>query len=474
MSLNVSIRRIGEHRGAPRLYIDSVSLERFGFTPGSRFNVSVDRARNAVSIEVANDGCRRVSSKTRGNGRTVPVIDLNSAEDLRLHAPGVMVRVVLSRGRLFVLALASTMKADERLHRLKQRHTQGLGLRVASIAFGAGVTASALHVGLSEAGITTDLAALDEISPEFVEVALENNPLIRDSTIVLNVPMQEAIADDWVLGRIGQVEVLELGIPCSGASRAGVTKCGLKKMEDHPHVGHLVAAVIQWIARLQPAIVVAENVVGYRDSASAAILRKWLCDAGYSVTECVLDARDFGSLEARVRWFLTAHPPAVAIDIEALAPEAGAERPQLRSVLQEVPLDDPSYRAVSYLHQKEARDAVAGKGFRMQLLDEGATEVPTLRKGYHKGGSTDPRVRHPQRPELSRLLTPVEHARVKGISETLIKGVSATMAHQICGQSVDTRPVRSLGRVIGEAIREACRTGGTSPRSGSIQRKAVG
>lgn len=43
-------------------------------------------------------------------------------------------------------------------------------------------------------------------------------------------------------------------------------------MEDHPDVGHLVAAVIQWIAVLQPTLVVGERTPGYRTSASASIV----------------------------------------------------------------------------------------------------------------------------------------------------------------------------------------------------------
>ena len=257
--------------------------------------------------------------------------------------------------------------------------------------------------------------------------------------------------DDWVVSRVGKVELLEAGIPCSGASRAGVSKRGLAKMEDHPLVGHLVASVIQWIAALQPAIFVAENVPGYAMSASAAILRGWLIDSGYVVHEVELDAHDFGSLEGRVRWFLVAVPPAVDLDLRSIAPDA-VVHPALGQLLEEVHLSDPRYRRVDHLKAKAIRDKARGSGFKMQLVDASSTRVPTLRKAYHKGGSTDPRVRHPHDPELSRLLTAKEHARIKGLDPTLLGDVSDTVGHQICGQSVDARPVQALGRRIGEAI----------------------
>jgi DNA (cytosine-5)-methyltransferase 1 len=107
---------------------------------------------------------------------------------------------------------------------------------------------------------------------------------------------------------------------------------------------------------------------------------------------------------------------------------------------------------VPYLKAKALRDAEAGKGFAMQWLEPGSTMVPTLRKGYHKAGSTDPRLRHPTDPALSRLLTSAEHARIKGIDPALLDGVPETTGHQVCGQAVDVRPVRAIGKRLGRAL----------------------
>lgn len=114
--------------------------------------------------------------------------------------------------------------------------------------------------------------------------------------------------------------------------------------------------------------------------------------------------------------------------------------------------EDERYRRVDYLKVKQERDADNGKHFSMQLLTPASTLVPVLRKGYHKGGSTDPRLLHPTDPERSRLLTAAEHARIKGISPNLVDGVPETTAHQVCGQSVDIRPVQAIGRRIAQAL----------------------
>ena len=448
--MDILIRRLGDHRGAPRLNLDCGALARAGFYPGLSIAVATDAEACRVLIKLDDAGSRRVSRKKRGNTE-IPVIDLNSVEALAGLEVFHLVRVVVTPGAIHVLALASERKAQERLQRLRGRIENGEALRCASIAFGAGITSWALHRGLAASGVSTSLAMANELQDEYLELAAHHNPVCNSGTSLVNAPMQEAVMDEWVVSRVGKIELLEAGIPCSGASRAGVSKRGLAKMEDHPLVGHLVASVIQWIAALQPAVFIAENVPGYKLTASAAILRGWLVDAGYAVHEVELDAHDFGSLEGRVRWFMVAVPPAVDLDLASMVP-AAVVHPALGQLLDDVQPSDPRYRRVDHLKAKAVRDKARGSGFKMQMVDADSMRVPTLRKGYHKGGSTDPRVRHPHDPELSRLLTAKEHARIKGLDPALLGDASDTVGHQICGQSVDARPVRALGRRIGEAL----------------------
>jgi DNA (cytosine-5)-methyltransferase 1 len=458
--MDVLVRRLGLHRGAPRLYLDTPALQRAGFLPGLPICVRYEVEAARITVEATPAGPRRVSRK-RKCGREIPVIDLNGTNDLLPVATLGAVRVMFAVGVIHILAVASHARATERVLQLQGRLRAKEPLRTASIAFGAGVSSWALHHGLQDAGVPATLQLANEIDAGLAQLVMLNHPLVTSETMVVNAPMQDAVADRWLLERIGQVEILEAGIPCSGASRAGVSKRGLQRMEDHPLVGHLVAAVIQWIAALQPAIFLAENVPDYAGTASAAILRAWLRDAGYVVQELELDAADFGSLEARRRWFLIAHPPGLALVPSELQRVAGTT-PALADVLDAVPDDDPAWRNVDYLKSKACRDIEKGNRFVMQWIDLDTTCIPTLRKGYHKGGSSDPRLKHPTQPELSRLLTATEHARIKAIPAELIAGMSSTAAHQACGQSVDTRPVAAIGRWIGAALR-AMKVAGPAP-----------
>ena len=456
--MNITYRRIGEHRGAPRLYLDCAALQRAGFCPGATYSLRSDSQALRLTLCLDPAGSRRVSRKRRGP-TLLPVIDINSAGDLAPLGEFGVVRIIILAGAIHVLLSATACKALARSARLAARLALDQPLQTAGIAFGAGIASTALHEGLAAGGIRSRLVLANELCEDYLALAAQRNTVVLPDTALVAAPMQELVADDWLLRRLPKVDVLEAGIPCSGASRAGAAKRGLARMEDHPTVGHLIGATIELIAALQPAIVLIENVVPYRDSASAAILRGWLRDAGYAVHETVLDSSDFGSLEQRVRWFLVACPVQIGLDLSSLAqatvaPTARSSRsaPHLADFLEDIGPDDERFRQVEYLKEKATRDKDKGSHFAMQWLRPQSSHVPTLRKGYHKGGSTDPRLLHPTDPARSRLLTGVEHARIKGIDSALVAGISDSLAHQVCGQAVDTRPVMAIGRCLANAL----------------------
>ena len=108
---------------------------------------------------------------------------------------------------------------------------------------------------------------------------------------------------------------------------------------------------------------------------------------------------------------------------------------------------------MGYLKAKEARDIEAGKGFRMAVAQPGDAHVGTIGTGYQKNRSTEAKVPHPENPALLRLFTPAEHARLKGVPQRLIEGItSATSAHAYLGQSVIWPAFKALGEVIGKAL----------------------
>ena len=276
-TLGYWLKKIGLHRGAPRLWFETLRVKSAGLVPGGRFDVMA--LHNGVKLVASATGQYAVSSKER-NGRCLPVVDINNREVLEPLGGQQVVRVIVRSDGIFVLRAASEQAKTERIERLLSKLSSGEKLASASIAHGAGVLSNAAHAGFAAAGIELDLEVLCEIDETYVEQSLNCNP-VSSHTVPLCAPIQELVQDEWLMRQVPKMEVLEMGLPCSGASRAGKAKRGLSMMEDHPEVGHLIYAALALIQKLQPAAIVLENVEDYRSSASAQILRSQLRDMGY-------------------------------------------------------------------------------------------------------------------------------------------------------------------------------------------------
>lgn len=449
--LSYIVRRIGINKGRPRVYLDSAAMTEAGFLPGQSYERTVDLESKKVILTVTKDGRYQVCKKEK-LGRLIPIIDINSAEALASFDGMDAVRIVFETGRIQIMTLASEANRSNRLERLRENLSKGI-LLTAGVSFGGGVLDHAAHAGLKSAGLNAKLTLANEIDEGLLDHASGHNDIWRTDTLGLAAPMQEVVQDVALMSRLKPVDLLAMGIPCSGASRAGVSKRKLAIMEDHPEVGHLVASAIMIINRIQPAIVVVENVPEYEASASAQILRQHMRDCGYEVQEKVLRARDFGCLENRNRWFMVCSTRGLSVSLEGLEPKVLPVR-KLGNYLEPISPDAQDWRTFDYLKSKEVRDAAKGNSFAMQLVTPDSTSVPTLRKGYHKGGSTDPLVVHPSDPQLLRQLTVKEHARIKEVPEHLVADLSKTDGHILLGQGIAYAPVRALFNRIGECLKQ--------------------
>ena len=297
-----SIKKIGESHGQPRVWIEGRQPTVAGFLPGVRFTVEVRRERKAVILRVVSSGERAVAKKEK-DGKTIPILDINSAQTLSVFEGLDRVRVIAKSGELHILPLASDARKQERLARLKAKIENGEPLSVGSLSHGIGVLSLAVHDGLQKAGLRTELAFANDIRGELLEHAAEVNPAWTPRTIALAVPMQELGSDRWAMDQLPQIDVLDLGLPCQGASLSGRAKNGTNCAEAHADVGHLVFAFLQIAARINASVIIFENVEPYAASASAWVIRHQLRDQGYKVHECILDGADWNVIEHRRRHF---------------------------------------------------------------------------------------------------------------------------------------------------------------------------
>jgi DNA (cytosine-5)-methyltransferase 1 len=436
--------KLGTHKGGRRIWLEGKRLADAGFSAGVRYTLHCDRESRSVTIELT-DGAHVVSSR-QSSGRPTPVIDICNQDLKELFGDGVdRIKVIIEQGFIGITIHPDDAAILERAERLKTKLEAGSPLNMGSIAHGGGVLDHALHQGLSMAGVPTRLAWAIEIEHQYLEASLANNPVWDDRSVAIEAPMQEVEP-----GILGKVEGLVAGLPCTGASLSGRAKNKLAFAEQHESAGSLFVAFLRIVQAANPAFVLLENVVPYRETVSMAVIRDVLTQLGYETHETILGP-EMGALENRKRLCMVAVTNGVEFDFSRLQPVRQKEA-CLGEVLEDIPADDPVWNRYEYLTAKEARDRVAGKGFRLNVVGPDSEQVGTIGRSYMKCRTTEPFVRHPTDPLLKRLLTVREHAAVKTIPVELVGGLSTTRAHEILGQSVIHAAIVAVGRLLGQAF----------------------
>lgn len=450
----VLYRKIGEHRGKRRLWLEGGCLSSQGISPEQRFDVEVDAERKRLTIELKEDGARKVSGRTRGD-RRLPIIDIATADLGALFGEAERVRVVVQSNVIVVTLHHLDVDAEERFRRMLDKLTRGKPLTIGSLAHGGGVLDHAIHQGLeqgSRGAIRSRLNWAVEVEQTYLDASLSNNPVWSRSSTPICAPMEEV-----EYRRLPKVEMLIAGLPCTGASRSGITKNRLKHAEDHETAGALFVAFLDAIRAANPALILLENVPLYAHTASMSVIRAMLRHLGYEVHERVLDGHAFGALEKRERLCMVAIDRGIAdvlpeaFDLEMLTPVRAREE-TIGEILEDVEDDSDRWRTYDYLNAKAQRDKAEGKGFKRQVLDASATFCGTMGRGYHKARGTEPFLAHASGDGRQRLFTPIEHARLKTIPEELVRGLASTIAHQVLGQSVIHCAFRAVGCYLGRLL----------------------
>lgn len=442
------VATLGAHRNTERFYKQGQKLAKAGFTPGSRFMATVDKPRGMVVFSLDPKGTFGVSKK----GDNIPVVDVNNRDTLSIFSGMDRIRVVMRQGQIYLLALATEVRRKERLERINAKLASDAPIEVGSISHGAGILSHALHAGLADAGIAATLKFANDIEGSYLDQAQAHNDSWDKNTIPVVAPMQEFAMDEWGLRQIGSCDVFEGGIPCTAASVAGRAKKGLEKPEDDRNVGHLMFSYLTLVGRLNPLIAILENVPQYQNTASMAMFRSQMSDMGYEVHEAILEGQPFGAIENRKRMVAVAVTTGMKMDFMDLEMPLFHVK-SVADILDPIGPDDPMWSPMTYLKDKEVRDAAKGSSFKRQEVVPTDTSIPTITRQYIKRRSTDPMLVHPENPDLLRLFTPGEHARAKGVPEHLIAGMSATKAHEVLGQGICHAPFRAVGKLIGNLLK---------------------
>ena len=444
-------RTIGTNKGTPRIYLDDALLEQLNIEDHGQ---QCERVwlEDKLIIRLCENGKYKLSSKKK-NGRQVPVLDIQTLKLSELFDESQKLRIAIKSGVIVIQAHVQEKRIKEREERFINSLNTGEALSFGSCFHGGGVMDRALHEGINDAGVTVDTSFVIEIDERYLNSSIKNNQYMFNNKTAF---ICSDVADVQ-LNNIPQVSILAGGIPCTGASSAGKAKNKISLAEEHETAGACFFHFLSIVKACNPAICIIENVKNYLTTASFCVIKSVLGSLGYNLYTNVFNGHDYGSFEKRERMVCIA--VSKGLDVSILdsfdsSMNRFKKKPALFSdILESVHNESELWKEVTYLKEKQTRDIANGKGFRMQILEHNAESCGVVGAGYAKARSTEPRVAHPINSELSRLFTPIEHARVKGIPEGLVDGLSATVAHQILGNSVIYPLFNAIGFTIANLLK---------------------
>lgn len=445
----VTYSKLTDHRGNKRIWLEGKRLSLIGFNRYEPYSTELDEENTMIILRLDPDGDKKVAGRKRGE-REIPILDLGNEKITKMLGDAERIRAIFSEGKIVIEVHHEDKALKDREDRFKKHAKEG-AITKGDACSGAAVFTAAMQEAMDESGISSSVEWIIDREGKYLQVAIDNNPAIDDDTCIFEASLEELEPE-----LLTNIDHLHFSLACTGHSTAGKSKNKIGKAEEHPIDATSVFGIRDIIKNANPALLTSENVTEAQDSATYTLLKSELQRLGYVVYETILDQFQAGSFERRKRyWFM-----AISKGLDALTKGMGLDNIQpyplqyacLGNLLEDVPADDPSWSDNQYLKDKAIRDKATGKGFaNRQLLSPGASSCGTIGRHYNKRRSTEPFVTRSDGKE--RLLTPVEHARAKGIPEEMTKGVARTTAHEFMGQAGLWNQAKGIGDRISDIIK---------------------
>lgn len=420
----ITYTRLNENKGRPRLWIEGVKLAAAGFNRNDRYDII--RYKDGLGFKLTPNGKYKVSGRVR-NGRDIAIIDCNNPLLTEQFEMASRVRVAFTDQLILVKAHHEDCAKSQREKQFKQHMAKGY-LNKASLFTGGGISTTAIHDALTDCGLSSQLCWVADAELKYLQSAEKNSWAVNDETAFIVGEVEEV---EPVLFK--NVDLLSFSMPCAGFSRAGRSKH--KQSSEEHSSGTSLFGVINAISHSNPSIIVSENVKEAMGSPIYTLLIAELKRRKYHVMEQVLSNEHTGSFENRQRYWFVAVSEGLSENLSLNLDRKKPHDMKLSDFLeQDIP--ESMWADNDYLKAKQLRDLKAKKGFACrQLLNGTENSIACIGRFYAKKRSTDPFIVREDGKE--RLLTPVEHAKVKAVPPALIAGIASSRAHEILGQGID-------------------------------------
>lgn len=204
-----------------------------------------------------------------------------------------------------------------------------------------------------------------------------------------------------------------------------------KSVDDGSTTLDMVFDALSYISKFSPPTILVENVRGFKTSDSGKMLISRLKRLGYKISDDILDARDFGGLTQRVRYYLVAS--LLPFDFEMPKGENRNTTPIWDEYIE------------PYIQSGEARDVSDTKfveeglaSGRIRLIKRDSISSPTYLKSQDRMAKDSVAILDEKRDNRYFIPSPKMMARLMGIPKSIdFRNTTKTIESEVIGQSIE-------------------------------------
>jgi DNA (cytosine-5)-methyltransferase 1 len=406
-----------------RAWFEGVKLDSGGFKRDSKYSMKV--TNDEISLILDRKGKRKVSGKRR-NGESVAIIDLCGKWLLDIFEVDELITARVFDGKITIRRHAEGMAKRERDYRLLNNET----LHEGALCYGIGVSAHAINKAMEDSNINSKVSLIMEREAKYLQAAKKNNVTLSEDSLVIQGNLEDCDTRD-----LSSLDILSLSLPCTGHSPAGKTSNKIKKAEDHSKDSTAIFGAIKVIYKTNPSIIISENVIQARTSATYVLFKSELRRLGYRVFEINLDETHSNSLEKRKRYWFVAISEKMANGFNFDNIKDFLPKREFNNIGELLDKNEDRFFSGEYFQKREVENLKKGRGFKRNFVSDECELVGVIPRNYSKRQISNPHYQDGISGDI-RLFNPVEHARIKGIPADLVRGISDTVAHEGLGQSI--------------------------------------
>lgn len=463
MNINRFITRINSYavkmlsNGAARVYIkNSEALRASNFFADK--TIKIERKKGRIDITLDPNGKKRIMGTARGE-----LLELKDKETAAAIGHVTRVSVTFRKNKISITIHSEDEAQMRREKAFISKLIKGAPLRKGSFFSGLGMLSFSIKEGLASQGFETEIAFANDNNELAMACNLEGNPIWNDAshdavaiTDDLNHMPLDALPDD--------VDIVEVGYPCVAFSALANPA---KRDLNHPDTGTLFIPLVNALRKLNPALIIFENVPAFGESVTLELISRSM--PGYRFEQKIFNGHDFGELEARPRVCVVAVSKGLPeFNFESLPMPSRIEAPALSTFLNKLSDDHAAWRKMEHV---KARDSMKNIGYRNCLYSGDENAMTTIPASYASPKAGTPMIQHPTQPDLQRQIMPDEHANIRRLPATLKKLVvdvwtgshpmvsnkgSFTAAHRLLGNGVSRNIWSFVGAIVATYFKEIC------------------